>query len=294
MDMLRKVLSFIDKRYKILIIASLTIFFIFFGFVLKTYFETGYLFYRDISLRGGTSIEIPIKEKIDVQELISFLNSRFPNINIKIIRHPITGNVIYINIEGPENLNKTEILNSLKNFGLNVNEKEISVYSFSEKYGKAFYDQFLKLIIIATVLTSIVIYIRVKVPVATITIIFSTLFDIICTIGLLNLLGYEIADAGLAALLMIIGYAIDDNIIISTHFNRYKGKPFVERIYRASLTAITLTLTTVIAVLVLFLFVRVRIVEQIAFILLVSELFDEINTWLFNLPLYKWYSIREK
>ena len=70
--------------------------------------------------------------------------------------------------------------------------------------------------------------------------------DIICTIGIMNLLGITLSTAGIVSLLMLIGYAVDSNILLSTKILKRKIGTVSERIESSLKTGLTMQLTTMI------------------------------------------------
>ncbi len=137
------------------------------------------------------------------------------------------------------------------------------------------------------------IYIYVKNSVPSFAVMFSAFADIVMTLAVVNLIGMKLSTAGIVAFLMLIGYSVDTDIMLTTRLLRKKEETN-EAIAGAFKTGITMTLTSIIAVatalIVVFSFASV--LNQIFIILLIGLGFDLINTWLTNASILKWYTER--
>jgi preprotein translocase subunit SecF len=111
------------------------------------------------------------------------------------------------------------------------------------------------------------------------------------TLALVNMLGMKLSAAGIVAFLMIIGYSVDSDILLTTKILKRKENVLNERIYSAFKTGMTMTLTSIAAVLVSLIVVATlsKTLSQIFTILSIGLGFDLINTWISNLGIMKWY-----
>tara|TARA_Y100000034_G_C6589539_1_gene256040 strand:+ start:118 stop:462 length:345 start_codon:yes stop_codon:yes gene_type:complete len=108
---------------------------------------------------------------------------------------------------------------------------------------------------------------------------------------MVNLLGIKMSSGGLVAFLMLIGYSVDTDILLTNRIlKRFEGT-LNERIFGAFKTGITMTLTSLLAV-IFALVVSVSfspLLTQIFTVLAIGLGFDLLNTWLTNASLLKWY-----
>ena len=102
-------------------------------------------------------------------------------------------------------------------------------------------------------------------------------------------MGIKISSAGIAAFLMVIGYSIDTDILLTTKVLRSKMGTLFERIKSAFKTGITMTITTFIALLVAFMFTNSATLKQMFGIILIALIIDFISTWVMNTSLLVWY-----
>ena len=113
-------------------------------------------------------------------------------------------------------------------------------------------------------------------------VVLSAFSDIVIVVAIITLLGIKINTSGIAALLMLIGYSVDTDILLSTRFLRKDKKTISERLYLAMKTGLTMTLTTFGAVLVAYFFANASAIKEIMFIILIGLVVDLMNTWIQN------------
>ncbi len=148
--------------------------------------------------------------------------------------------------------------------------------------------------IIAYLLGIIIIGMYIKTSVPSFMVIFNVFSDLIVSLAVVNLLGIKLSTAGIAAFLMIIGYSVDTNILLSTKLLKRKEGSINERLSDAIKTGMTMTLTTFVAVLVALIFTQSDIIRQIMVILLIGLVVDTIYTWIQNVGILRIYLERHK
>ncbi|MEA3248226.1 MAG: hypothetical protein U9Q73_00815 [Nanoarchaeota archaeon] len=144
--------------------------------------------------------------------------------------------------------------------------------------------------IFATLLIRI--YIKKSVP--AFAVMLSAFADIIMTLTVVNLIGMKLSTAGIVAFLMLIGYSVDTDILLTTRL--LKRKTGVNStLFNAFKTGTTMTLTSIIAILAALFVVYPfgSVLNQIFTILLIGLGLDLFNTWITNASIIKWY-VEEK
>ena len=143
--------------------------------------------------------------------------------------------------------------------------------------------------IILIIIVLSVVYTLVSVP--SMAVIFSAFADILMPLVIIDLIGMQVSSAGIVAFLMLIGYSVDTDILLTSRVLNRKHQPINESIYGAFKTGVTMTLTSIIAVLVGLLVVYSfnSILNQIFTILIIGLVVDLFNTWITNTCLIKWY-----
>ncbi|MCD4771270.1 hypothetical protein K8R30_02515 [archaeon] len=144
-------------------------------------------------------------------------------------------------------------------------------------------------IIFATFLIFLVrIYIKKSVP--AFAVMLSAFANITMTLALVNFIGIELSTAGIVAFLMLIGYSVDTDILLTTRL--LKRKESVNKsLLSAFRTGTTMTITSIIAITTALIAIASfeSVLNQIFTILLIGLGFDLFNTWITNASIIKWY-----
>lgn len=130
--------------------------------------------------------------------------------------------------------------------------------------------------------------------VPSVAVIASATSDIVVPMAVMSLVGVELTLGTVAALLMLIGYSVDSDILLNDYVIR-RGGAFYESVYAAMDTGITMTLTSLLAMVVLTVsaqFLGVSLLRDIGFVLAVGLTVDLVNTYMMNLSLLRWYKFK--
>ncbi len=143
------------------------------------------------------------------------------------------------------------------------------------------------------VLALFIIYFFTSIP--SIAVVFSAFSDIVMPLALINFLGIKLSAAGIAAFLMLIGYSVDTDVLLTTRALKKKEGTLNERIFGAFKTGIFMTSTALISILPVFFIISglPDSFRQIFLILALGLFADIINTWLSNIGIIKWYCDRK-
>ena len=93
----------------------------------------------------------------------------------------------------------------------------------------------------------------------------------------------------MAALLMLLGYSVDSDILLSTKVLKRHSGSLMERIYSAIKTGLTMEITTLAALTVLYVVAPASTLKMIATVLIIGILIDLPSTWLMNAGVLRWY-----
>jgi preprotein translocase subunit SecF len=299
----KKFIEFHDKNYKLLLLIPLAM--LIFCFVYMGYFysQNHDFTYRDVSLTGGTSITLNVIDKpFDVNNLKYAVSEKLGNINIREISDVFTGQqkavVIEIRTETCDEYQINPIKNVLEDYlSYKLIDGENSGFECTGSIlSQNFYKQLLIALLIAFVLMAIVVFIQFRSFVPSMAVIFSAFADIFMTLVVVNLLGIQISSAGIVAFLMLIGYSVDTDILLTTKAIKRDNGTLNRRLLESFKTGITMTLTSLVAVLVALIVVGSfsSILSQIFTIMIIGLSFDIFNTWLTNVSIIKWYALRKQ
>jgi len=286
--------NFHDKHYKKLLIIPLAILIFSLVYVGIFYSKHNDLFYKDISLTGGTSATI--NDQLDIPALEKALSNEFGEVNIREVSDLMTGEQLAVIVETTASAEDTKAFLE-KYLGYELNE-ENSSFEFSESsFTKDLYKQLILAIILAFALMTIVVFILFRSFVPSFTVVSCVLIDMVMTIAVVEILGIKISTGGIIAILMLIGYSVDTDILLTNRILKRDEGSLNEKIFGAFKTGITMTLTSLFAVLASLLVVKSfsAILTQIFLIISIGLFFDIINTWITNVSVLKWYvSKKEK
>ena len=145
-------------------------------------------------------------------------------------------------------------------------------------------------------IVAVLIYFYAKHSVPSIAVIGCAFADIVLTIVVANLLKMQLSSAGIVALLMLIGYSVDTDVLLTTRVLKHKEESLNKRIFGAFKTGITMTLTSIgaIGVALIFTYSLSDTLRQIFSILLIGLFFDMFNTWVTNAAILKMYAEGKK
>lgn len=133
----------------------------------------------------------------------------------------------------------------------------------------------------------LIMYIRYSIPsTAVILAAFST---IAFTIAVVDIAQMRISTAGIAAFLMLIGYSVDTDILLSTRVLKSSNGTVYERIISTVQTGLTMTAATFVAVCISLIFTQSEVIREIMIIILIGLVADVFNTWVQNSGILRLY-----
>ena len=278
-----------DKSYKQLLLIPALLLLFSFVYLGIFYSQNDSFIKKDISLEGGTSITI--YEKIDAVELEIYLQDKLDELSIREISDLITREQKAITIETTTDAQNTkEILEEYLGYKL-ISGDNADIISTGSEFGESFYKQLLIGILIAFLFMAIVVFALFRTGVPSGAVILSAFADIIMTLTIVNIFGIKMSGAGIIALVMLIGYSVDTDILLTNRIlKRHEGN-LNERIFGAFKTGMTMTLTSLFAMGIALLVVKSfsETLTQIFTILVIGLVFDLLNTWITNVSILKWY-----
>ena len=277
-----------DRHYKKLLIIPVVILILSLVYLGFFYSQHGDFILKDSSLAGGTTITI--NGEINSEDIESSLKSRFSDITIRKLTDIRTGKTIATVIETSANSEgiKSELEALL---GYSLTEENSSIEFTGSSLSQSFYKQLIFALIISFILMSCVVFILFRTFIPSIAVIFAAFSDIVMPLAVIDYLGIRLSAAGISAFLMLIGYSVDTDILLTTRALKNRESTLNQRIFRSFKTGILMTGTALMAVLPA-LFIVSGIPDsfrQIFFILSLGLLADIINTWLANASIIKWY-----
>jgi len=142
---------------------------------------------------------------------------------------------------------------------------------------------------------SVLVFALFRTFVPSIAIVISAFSDIVIPLAIMGLLGIKLSLGTVAALLMLIGYSVDSDILLNNHILRREGG-FYESTQRAMRTGVTMTLTSLSAMAVMALTASlfgIELMASVGLVLVLGLATDLMNTYMMNLSLLRWYQLGE-
>jgi len=253
-----------------------------------TYMTKGWIVERDIELSGGKLITINTAGAVDTAAIDAKLAAAgLKEYDVRFASGLGTGNLL---IQITADTDEKVVLDALSG---TVDTKDYNVNLMGPALGETFWKQTQLAIIFAFVFMAVVVAIIFRSFVPSFAVILSALSDMALTIAVMDLLGIKLSLAILGALLMLIGYSVDTDILLTTRATKYVNRE--EAIESAVKTGLTTTATTVAALAVMLLITQAVVLKQIAMIIIIGLVIDIPNTWFMNAGIIRsWLMKKDK
>lgn len=242
-----------------------------------SFLSKGVILKLGIDFKGGTEVSIETQESLNNVE--NALGKNFENVRFR----EIFGEKRFVVMQSTEEISERDVENSLKSNDIEF--AGISVRSLDPSVSKVFFREGMIALIFAFVLMGTIIFFVFKNPVPSIAAILSVIFDIVITVAVMNLLGIELTLGSLAALLMLVGYSVDTDILLSTKVIKQDFRK--ENFFEAMSTGLMFSATAIAAFLVLLLISNSPALDSIASVVLIGLIVDLPSTWIQNAALLK-------
>lgn len=292
---MEKLISFYDKNHRKLIVIPAIL--LVFALVQISYQSAakGDLINRGISLKGGVTITIPAASISEIDALRNVLKTSFPQNEVNLRTISVAGVQTGIVIESDFEIADERSVNMTVDLVSRFAGKKINDYSvegIGSSLSKSFFREVAVALLLAFLFMSIVVVITFRTFIPSAAVILSAFADIIVTVAIINLTGMKLGAGAIAAYLMLIGYSVDSDILLTAKVLRTKEGTVPERIRKAMKTGMMMTGTTLAAVTVALVLSQSDTIRQIMTILFVGLLVDIINTWITNVAILRWYTER--
>ncbi len=281
--------SLYEKNWKRLMIVPI-IFLIFSIFILgSNYASTGDFIEKDISLKGGYLLTIEGSVKLDLESTEESL-SEIMNDQVKMRKLSSlgSGGVVGYSFEYAGD-DIDGLIDEAGQMVGTTDRERMSIEEISSAISKRFWDGTIRAILVAIAAMAGVVFLYFRKVVPAIGIVISGISYIIGTFDFISLLGISISASGIAAILMLLGYSIDSNIVLTARALKRKELSVKDRIYSAIKTGMTMSITSIVALTVLYIASPAAILKTISLILIIGLLLDLMFTWIQNAGILRIY-----
>lgn len=254
----------------------------------------GQVLEKGVVFEGGTQIRYSINEEFDTAQIEQIFASqgRSGTQALKEISGNETSLLVTVpppELGGQEQAEQILNDNSIRNFNVQAQ----SFNAITPSVSQYFLQQAVVAFILAFTIMSLVIFIAFKDLVPSLAVIFAATADIVFSIAAMSMLGIPLTLGSLAALLMLIGYSVDTDIVLSSRVLKESRDSLKERIWSATKTGVTMSSGGIAGFSILYL-VSIAIVGQselstISSVMVIGLLVDMPFTWFGNALILKKY-----
>ncbi len=265
----------------ILLILSLSI-------MAYTYQRTGSPLELGLEFKGGTAI---IFDSPKTTDQLKAEYQAFPG--VEVLKYSV-GDRKIMEFGQMDPAMKDQLFQKVKAESENPNTVEIR--DIGEQFSKTLQSQALRAVLISFFLMAVVIFVIYRTFVPSIAVVISAFADIAFAAAMTDVFGILLSLGTVAALLMLIGYSVDTDILLTTRLLKRKGE-LNDKIKDAMVTGLTMTMTALAALFAMFIvssglissFMRIDIIRDISIVLIFGLIADIINTWMTNVGILRWY-----
>jgi len=238
-----------------------------------------------IDLDGGTTTVLNLEKPVSQSELENIISTGMGNPVVDVVS--ITGTQAQVEISG--NVDVTKLSDVLEGTATIESYRSVGALLSQEALTQVYYA-----LAFAFLFMSITVFIIFRSMVPSLAVIIAAASDIIIAIGGMSLLGIPLSMASVGGLLMLIGYSVDTDILLTTRVLKDKKGTVTERAMKAMGTGLTMTIAAIGAMVALYLVVALFIpaastLADIAAVLIIGLVADIMTTWVMNLGILRWY-----
>lgn len=251
-----------------------------------TYLSTGSPVKLGIEFTGGTLITVP---GIGSEESVATEFAAYPLVDIRDI-----GSRYMLQFGPMSDLEYSQLAKL-------ANDKFESpdIRHMGPIYSKELQSQVARYLPLSFIFMAVVVFVVFRQLVVSGLVVICALADILTAAASMNLTGVELSLGTVAALLMLIGYSVDTDILLSMRVLKRKGD-VDEKIKGAMQTGLTMAGTTIAAVISLIIisnflylivpsFTRMDVIADMTTVLIFGLAADVFNTWVTNAQGLRWY-----
>ena len=254
-------------------------------------FSSSDMMEKGIEFDGGTEVQAPLPEEISVLDVERAFSERGFEANAMT---GTTGDGEMLMVEVREEIDRDEAMEILRDLGLELPREEVSINTVSASVSAAFFTQAMIAVVLAFTIMSLVIFTAFKDVTPSVAVVFAAAGDIMISLAVMYLLGIPLTLASIAALLMLIGYSVDTDIVLSARVLKKRRGSLEERIWSSVKTGITMSLGGIVGFSILYVASHLLIgapstFSQIAAVMVIGLLADIPLTWLGNAYILKRY-----
>ena len=240
---------------------------------------------QGVDLKGGSQAELQLLGSVTPTELEQTLDAKLNTNNIKVTNNG--NNKVTVELEN--NINSSTFTSAINGKAKVISYNEIGPVLSEEAMGQIYVAM-----IFAFLFMAVTVFIVFREPVPSVAIILAALCDILIALGGMSIFKIPLSIASVGALLMLIGYSVDTDILLTTRLLKRREGTVESRAKNAMYTGLTMSFAAIAAMGVLFVVTKLIMPEattlsNISAVLVIGLIGDILSTWLMNLGILKTY-----
>ena len=247
---------------------------------------------QGIELKGGSTAEVQLTSNISPSALQSQLSDSLNTSDISVYSNGADSKKVTVDISN--GINDTAFTSALGDNGKVASFNAIGPVLSQEAMGQVYWA-----LLFAFIFMAITVFIVFREPVPSVAVILAALCDIVIAIGGMALFKIPLSIASVGALLMLIGYSVDTDILLTTRLLKRHDGTVVKRASDAMETGLTMSISAISAMVVLYIVTAFLIPEastltSISSVLILGLCADILTTWSMNLTILRVYLERSE
>ena len=240
---------------------------------------------QGVDLKGGSQAELQLLDSVTPSELEDILDAKLNTQNIKVTNNG--NNKVTVELEN--NINSSTFTSAIDGKAKVISYNEIGPVLSEEAMGQIYIAM-----LFAFIFMAVTVFIVFREPVPSVAIILAALCDILIALGGMSIFKIPLSIASVGALLMLIGYSVDTDILLTTRLLKRREGTVEERAKNAMYTGLTMSFAAIAAMAILFIVTKILMPEattlsNISAVLVIGLIGDILSTWLMNLGILKTY-----
>lgn len=173
-----------------------------------------------------------------------------------------------------------------------VEFESASFNEVSASLSAKFIEKAFTVVIYSTIIVSIVVFLIFRTFIPSIAVLLGAACDVIIALGAMGLFGIPFTLASFAALLMLVGFSLDTDVLLTMRVIKRREGTAHERAYDTMKTGITMSMALMLSFLCLFILASLTHINtyyEISAVAIAGLLGDLVATWFLNAVIVLWY-----
>lgn len=258
------------------------------------YANDGSVLDRGVVFSGGTEVTYSVNGDFSTVEVEEILESQGRSGSNALREETQNGTRLRVTIPPPQLENESVAEQLLEDNDIRNMDVEVEQFYFAASaVAETFFLQAIWAFILAFTIMSVVIFTSFRDVIPAFAVILAASADIIFTVAMMSLLDIPLTLGSLSALLMLIGYSVDTDIVLSSRVLKQKRGTLKEKLWSSIKTGVTMSSGGIAAFTLLYIISTALVgsseLSAVASVMVIGLLADMPFTWLGNTFILKSY-----